>query len=615
MEEQVGAYWHRWITRTANRRFPEAAVALEDIQKTVGVLFRALGGDAGLKVEASYATDHFGHRSLLQKIAGSDKRTHSAWRDEQALLLPPVIDQFPESKLNRDLYLWLAMLASGMEHNAKLHWMEQNRINSASTLQRFPGFQPRYLHLVKATLSNRPPLEKIPTEQQPAEQMIRDLLLDPFTPIPSCNRVGRQFTPVPLWLVPPPDHMEGIQSIQTEESSSSDDSSQSKKPKDQKRRKAERTENPDGKSGLIALRMETIFSWAEYIKVDRTTDDDEDEDAEHRADDLDHLSINRDGQTSGNKLKFDLDLPAAEYDDTPLHDGIRYPEWHYKKHLLVPRQCRVIPYLATHAEPCTLPQQLSQSARKVRRQFEALIPTRTWFRGEMEGAEVDLEAFIEFTADQKGQSQGAEPALYRNFRTGNRDLSTLLLADLSLSTDSWVNNHSRIIDVIRESLHLFADALAHTGDQFSLYGFSSRSREHVRFHQLKTFEEPFNDTIRGRIQAVKPGYYTRMGAALRHATTLLSKQVASRRILLLLTDGKPNDLDHYEGRYGIEDTREAIFEAKRAGLYPFCVTIDEEGGDYLPHIFGPAGYIVIRRPEELPLRLPRLYAQITQGPQ
>ncbi|MBT5360515.1 MAG: nitric oxide reductase, partial [Gammaproteobacteria bacterium] len=91
MEEQVGAYWHRWITRTANRRFPEAAVALEDIQKTVGVLFRALGGDAGLKVEASYATDHFGHRSLLQKIAGSDKRTHSAWRDEQALLLPPVI--------------------------------------------------------------------------------------------------------------------------------------------------------------------------------------------------------------------------------------------------------------------------------------------------------------------------------------------------------------------------------------------------------------------------------------------------------------------------------------------------------------------------------------------
>lgn len=615
MEEQVGAYWDRWITRTANRKFPEAAVALEDIQKTIGVLFRALGGDGGLKVEASYATDHFGHRSLLQKVAGSDKRVHSAWRDEQALLLPPQIDYYPSHELNRDLYLWLAMLASGMEPRPELHWIEQNRLNSITTLQRFPGFQRRYQQLVAATIALRAPLEKLPVEQRPAEELILALLLEPFVEPQLRVKFGRKFTPVPLWLVLPPHQMEGSAQPQSEDNNDSGDNSQSQKPKDQQRRKAERTETPDGKSGLIALRMETIFSWAEYLKVDRTTDDDDDNDAESRAEDLDHLSITRDGKTSGNKLKFDLDLPAAEYDDTPLHEGTLYPEWHYKKHQLVKQQCRVIPFLATHAEPCALPQQLQQPARKVRRQFEALIPTRTWFRGEMDGAEVDLEAFIEFSADRKSRSQGGEPALYRDFRSGNRDLSTLLLADLSLSTDSWVNNHSRIIDVIRESLHLFSDALAHTGDRFSLYGFSSRSRDHVRFHQLKSFEEPFNDTIRGRIEAVKPGYYTRMGAAIRHATTLLSKQVASRRILLLLTDGKPNDLDHYEGRYGIEDTREAIFEAKRSGLYPFCVTIDEEGGDYLPHIFGPAGYIVIRRPEELPLRLPRLYAQITQGQQ
>ncbi|MBT3197232.1 MAG: VWA domain-containing protein, partial [Gammaproteobacteria bacterium] len=316
---------------------------------------------------------------------------------------------------------------------------------------------------------------------------------------------------------------------------------------------------------------------------------------------------------SRSRVKFDLDLPAAEYDDTPLSEGLLYPEWNYKTGQLVKNLCSVIPLLATAAQPCDLPPSLRRSARKVRRQFEALIPSRSWFRGEMEGAEIDLEAFIEFSADQRGQRQGAEPALYRDFRSGNRDLATLLLADLSLSTDSWVNNHSRVIDVIRQSLHLFSDALSHTGDRFALYGFSSRSRDHVRFHQIKTFEEPFNETTRGRIEAIKPGYYTRMGAAIRHATTLLSRQPANRRILLLLTDGKPNDLDLYEGRYGIEDTREAIFEARREGLYPFCVTIDEEGGGYLPHIFGPGGYIVIRRPEELPLRLPRLYAQITQG--
>ncbi len=614
MEEQVGAFWHRWITKTANRRYPQAAVTLEEIQKTLGVLFRALGGDGGLKVESSYATDHFGHRTLLQKIAGSDKRVSSAWRDERALLLPPTLDLFAQRSLNRDLYLWLAMLASTpLETGVEEHWVEQNRINTLTTLQRFPGFLNRYRKLAEAVVERRPALEKLPPAQQQTEELIRAIVLDPLQSRPFPKAQQAPHTPMPLWLVLPP-HSHATPSAETPPAANENQSSNTApSPKKNKRRKAERTENPDGKSGLIALRMETIFSWAEYVKVDRTTDDDEDEDAESRAEDLDQLSITRDAETSKSKVKFDLDLPAAEYDDIPLHEGILYPEWNHKKRELVADHSALIPLLSATAEPCSLPEKLQAPARRVRRQFEALIPTRTWFRGETDGAEVDLEAYIEFSADRKLHHRGAEPALYRDFRSGSRDLATLLLADLSLSTDTWINNHARVIDVIRESLHLFSDALSHTGDRFSLYGFSSLNRNHVRFHQIKTFEERFSDTVRGRIEAIKPGYYTRMGTAIRHATSLLCKQPASRRILLLLTDGKPNDLDKYEGRYGVEDTREAIFEARREGLYPFCVTIDEEGGDYLPHIFGPAGYIVIRRPQELPLRLPRLYAQITQG--
>jgi nitric oxide reductase NorD protein len=616
MEEQVGAFWHRWVTHTASQRHPEAAVLLEDIQKSLGVIFRALGGDGGLKVEASYATDHFGQRTLLQRIAGSDKRVNNSWRDERALLLPPLVDLFADPGLNRDLYIWLAMLAATPVEAGEQHWIEQNRNNTVQTLQRFPGLRQRYQHLAEAVIALRPPVEKISLSQRITEQAIQEVILHPDSapPFPLDYKVGH-IQPIPLWLVLPPDQL-GVQLSQEENGAPPPDSNEkspTKEPKNKKRRKAERTENPDGKSGLLALRMETIFSWAEYVKVDRTTDDDEDENAEERAEDLDHLSIARDQQTSGPKVKFDLDLPAAEYDDMPLSEGVLYPEWNYKTHQLVKDQCSVIPLLAVRAESCGLPDALRMPARKVRRQFEALIPSRTWFRGEADGAELDLESYIEFAADQLGKYHGEEPSLYRDFRRGNRDLATLLLADLSLSTDSWVNNHSRVVDVIRESLHLFSDALSRTGDRFSLYGFSSLNRDHVRFHQIKTFEEPFSDTIRGRIEAVKPGYYTRMGAAIRHATSLLVKQPASRRILLLLTDGKPNDLDKYEGRYGIEDTREAIFEAKRVGLYPFCVTIDEEGGEYLPHIFGPSGYIVIRKPEELPLRLPRLYAQITQG--
>jgi len=181
-----------------------------------------------------------------------------------------------------------------------------------------------------------------------------------------------------------------------------------------------------------------------------------------------------------------------------------------------------------------------------------------------------------------------------------------------LSTDAWVSSEARVIDVIRDSLLLFGEALMATGDRFALCGFSSVKRSNVRFHRLKDFDQRFDDRARGRIMAIKPGYYTRLGAAIRHATTILEKQTAARRILLILSDGKPNDLDLYDGRYGIEDTRVAIVEARSHGIVPFCVTIDREGASYLPHLFGPAGFAVIRQPDELPARLPMFYAQLTR---
>ena len=188
----------------------------------------------------------------------------------------------------------------------------------------------------------------------------------------------------------------------------------------------------------------------------------------------------------------------------------------------------------------------------------------------------------------------------------------LLLADLSLSTDTYVDDHHRVIDVIRDSLYLFAESLSATGDRFGLYGFSSRKRDPVRFHKIKGFEQPYGNEVRGRIAAIRPGYYTRMGAAIRHARNLLAREPGERRLLLLLSDGKPNDIDSYEGRYGIEDTRQSIQETRAAGLQPFCVTVDEKGNDYLPYLFGGDGYLVIRRPQELPRKLPLLYARLTR---
>ncbi len=258
-----------------------------------------------------------------------------------------------------------------------------------------------------------------------------------------------------------------------------------------------------------------------------------------------------------------------------------------------------------------LPARLTTQAHKIRRQFESLRPQRHWLNRQNEGSELDLENYINFLTDRKHGHVNSDTPVYRDIRNLSRDLSCLLLADLSLSTDAHINNESRVIDVIRDSLYLFSEALNATGDRFALHGFSTRNRNHIRFYNIKGFNDSYNNEIKGHIDAIRPGYYTRMGAAIRHATDLLSKEASAQKLLLILTDGKPNDLDKYEGRYGIEDTRMAVLEAEKLGLRPFCVTIDEKAEDYLPYIFGSRSYVLIHNAEELPRKLPLLYLRLT----
>ena len=161
-------------------------------------------------------------------------------------------------------------------------------------------------------------------------------------------------------------------------------------------------------------------------------------------------------------------------------------------------------------------------------------------------------------------------------------------------------------------MNAVAEALTACGDAFGLYGFSSIRREEVRYLLLKDFAERYDDASRGRILALRPGYYTRMGAAIRQSTRILLEQAAQRRLLLIVSDGKPNDLDHYEGRYGVEDTRQAVLEARRAGLIPFCVTIDHEAHQYLPVLFGAQGYALVHRPQDLVKHLTQAWTTLTR---
>lgn len=610
MEETVGGFWHKFISRKSSTSYMDAAVSLGEIQQLIGVYFRALGGDSGLEVVAADATAINARRSLLQRIAGSHKKAELAWRDENSLRLPPLIACFPEQQLNRDLYLWLAALAV-QDQGTEAPWFSHNQDMTRQTLARFPGLQDKYEQLVQAHIQQRPALDSLPADETAQEQAIRQALLEPCSE-QQLPRARRMPQPVPLWLHPNPPIPARMSSAEVPDELPATDQTGYQELKEIPRKQTEKAEKPEADRGLITVRMENIFTWGEHVNVDRGADDEEDAGkAEEVAKDLDQLAITRDAQTSKTRLKFDLDLPSESEDDHILNDGILLPEWDWRQRRLIADHCRVVEMLAADAAPVELPSRLGRTAKKLRNQFQALAPARVWHKGQPDGQEVDLDAYLRFRTDQASGHAVNADNLYRELRSGARDLACLLLADLSLSTDTWVNNHARVIDVIQDSLYLFAESLAATGDAFSIFGFSSRKRDPIRVHTIKTFEEKYNSQIRGRIAALKPGYYTRMGAGIRHATELLKQQAAGRRLLLILTDGKPNDLDQYEGRYGIEDTRHAIQNARHMGFHPFCVTIDEKGNDYLPHLFGTSGYVVIHNPTELPAELPLLYARLT----
>ena len=402
-----------------------------------------------------------------------------------------------------------------------------------------------------------------------------------------------------------------LKDIAADEEDEEADESHSEQLESDKRRRGERVDMPDGRDGLLAFRLESLFTRAEYASVDRTTEEDEDQDARSAIEDVDVLSMARDRKRTASRLRFDLDLPPEDNDDIYLGVGIPLPEWDFRQQAMLADHCRLQAMLARDAEPIALPDHLRVKARRLRSLFEMLKPRRIWLNAQPDGSELDINAVIDHTTDRLRGVKPAEAALFRSLRNAERDLSCLLLADLSLSTDAHINNEQRVIDVIRDSLFLFSEAMSTTGDRFALYGFSSRRRSHVRYHTLKAFDECYTALVKGRIQALKPGYYTRMGAAIRYSTQILRREASSQRLLLILTDGKPNDLDKYEGRYGIEDTRMAVRAAAEQGIRPFCVTIDEKARDYLPYLFGSTSYMLVRNAGELPAKLPLLYARLT----
>ena len=638
LEEIVGRHWHNWVASASSYpRYPEAEVALEDIRDTLAVYFRALGGGRSVALGSALATGS-GHRLTLRQRLGLEREAvEQAHRDEEHLVLPATLAFFPEPEDNRNLYFWLAGFlaeARSLERPRDplqrdlLHIAEADR-TARAVCERLPGLARCYQRLCRALLAIRP-LRRLPPGEAELEELIRHLLgstetlsgqaqamlafvrgeqaLDKFR----APRKYRPPLPVPLWGQVTDSSATGEKQPEDDPEPGIDSGESDGVLRSAERRHLDETERDDP---LLLNPFEKMLSWSEMVNVNRHVEDDEEEDARKAADQLEQLTLSKHKKKDSTRLKMELEVASEAVDETPIQAPLTYPEWHYRKRRYLPDHCAVYAEDAPETPPQGGPgwqpdEETRRRIRKIQRQFEALRPRRELLRRQMDGDELDVDALVDSMAEQAAGGHGSEN-VYMRWQEQGRDLAMATLVDVSLSTDAWIEDR-RVLDVEKEALLVLAHGVQACGDEHAIYTFTSRRRQRVDVKRIKDFDEPVSTRTEHRVGALEPGLYTRMGAAIRHVSEELARRDNRHRLLLVLTDGKPNDTDHYEGRFAIEDTAQAVREARRRGLSVFGVTVDAEARQYFPAIFGRGGYSIVARPAGLANALPLLYRQLIQ---
>lgn len=625
LEETVGKFWHRLVGTTASMpRYPDQAVSFEELKPILATCFRGFGGEPTVQLTPAHARTSR-HRLRIRQLVGlGEEKVAGATRDIATAMLPPVIDHFPDRKLNRDLYIWLAAAMATMEledpDGTDPLRRDLQRIGAAQRMvanvfDAFPGLRQTHAGLCAAILTERK-RGVLPAVEQLVENKILGLLrkgagIADGTPpaiFPKHAPAGYQpMMGVPLW---PEFHVRAETATKIEDTGrdGAEDSALLGNARYLAMRQSEQ-ERKSERSPFILNRFEKILAMAEMVNVDRPTDDSEDSDSK-AADDLDEMKLGQRKERPSSKFRFDLDLPPEMIDLSEIAAGISYPEWDYRKGRYLDNYTNVLAVPATSLGERSTPNDETRAlVRKVRRQFEILRPRHELLKAQLDGAELDLDAVIRSRADLVAGGQGSD-RIHLASRPLVPDLATTILVDVSLSTDAWIDNR-RVLDVEKEALLVLAHGLAACGSMHSILTFTSRRRSWVRIETVKGFDETISGTIEDRIAGLKPGYYTRMGAAIRHASAKLQNQPSRKKLLLVLTDGKPNDIDHYEGRFALEDTRRAVQEARRIGTNVFAVTVDRDANNYLPTLFGRNGYALVGDISKLPVALPTIYRGLT----
>ncbi|MBP9047123.1 MAG: VWA domain-containing protein [Tabrizicola sp.] len=628
-EESVGKLWHAFASRLDGDPIHDGArVSLSEVAGRLAVLFRGLGGDPAVEIKpVAMETSH--HRlSLLRRLGTWAETSPRASFDGATLRLPESLAAFPDPRANAALYLWLAAAAVALRDEtppdvqdplqADLAAIALAQAMTEAALRLAPGYRKLHADLCEATLLFRR-TRSLPPVEAGVEARVRAALgqkVDlPALPA-KAPRGYRPFRPVALWPDLRPLARSEHTAVEARATDGPPEESEEKTARKARRRKSDQADRNDS---FILHKFEAILSMTEFLNLNRRVEDDDEDTAKKAADDQDEIGLAQVSKAPATRLKLHLDLAPEDVDREQISGAFTYPEWDVRTGSYIPSHARVLHSRAEASDltpPFRADPRASARIRAVRRQFEALRPSLVSMPGYPDGDVLDTERAVRARVDFLSTGEETD-RVWRQTRPERRDLAVSILLDVSRSTESAIPGHGHdgrsVIDIEREALAALSWGLDACGDSFAIHAFSSLKRDRVFVQEVKGFAEPMAEAVEHRISALKPGHYTRLGAAIRHTSALLTKESRKRRLLLVITDGKPNDLDHYEGRHGIEDSRMAVLEARRAGHSVFGITVDRDGKSWFPRLFGQGAFALIPHPEKLTQALPQIYRQLVTG--
>jgi nitric oxide reductase NorD protein len=369
----------------------------------------------------------------------------------------------------------------------------------------------------------------------------------------------------------------------------------------------ERVELPDpgDSENPLVHSFEKVHTAEEYQGGSKQIDgDDQLADHAEALEELDLRQVVRSTERARSLLRVDVMLEGAAGDiaESTNVKGIPYPEWDHRKHVYRDGWCHVrvgrVP-AARAAEVAAMGARAVALRREVgdlRAELERVEVERAWRSRQLDGSEIDEDAMVDRHACLAAKTTPPD-RLNRQRRPSAPSVATLLLIDSSLSTDGWVDD-TRVLDLEQDAALVLGEALSVYDTDFGVAAFHSHTRSDCRFDVVKGFREPWAPA-RARLAMLRPEGYTRIGPALRHATALLAATPAKRRLLLLLTDGKPNDYDRYEGRHGVADVRQAVREADAQQVHVHAFAIDHDARFHLPSMLGRGRHHLLRHPRAL----------------